>query len=157
MLGRVIVAGIAAALLSGCECEPKRSPQASETPAGFDEVMKEHGKLSIVSRNALIRGELPLAQQSMRKLLFFMEHVPFPEPGKEYARITKDLAAEVQGQATWKKRAWRSPVSPMPAVNATTHSTGGPRSSSSRRPKVTTSACTCSDTTGPSNECGRHF
>jgi hypothetical protein len=96
MLGRVIVAAVAAALLSGCECEPKRSPQASGIPAGFDEVMKEHGQLSIVARNALIRGELPLAQQSMRKLVFFMEHVPFPEPGKEYARITKELAAEVQ-------------------------------------------------------------
>ena len=96
MLGRVVVMVVVAALLSGCECEPKRLPQASETPAGFDVVMKEHGQLSIISRNALIRGELPLAQQSMRKLLFFMEHVPFPEPGKEYARITKELVTEVQ-------------------------------------------------------------
>lgn len=95
MFRRVIVAGVAAALLGGCNCEPKRVPQAPELPAGFDEVMKEHGELSIISRDALIRGELPLAQQSMRKLLFFMEHVPFPEPGKEYARITKELAAEV--------------------------------------------------------------
>ncbi len=96
MLGRVIVLGIVAALSSGCECEPKRAPQASEPPAGFDEVMKEHAELSIVARNALIRGELPLAQHSMRKLVFFMEHVPFPEQGKEYARITKGLATEVR-------------------------------------------------------------
>lgn len=96
MVGRVIAMGFAIALGSGCDCEPKRASDEPETPDGFEEVMKEHDALSIVARDALIRGDLPLAQQSMRKLAFFMEHVPFPKEGKEYARITRELATQVR-------------------------------------------------------------
>ena len=78
MVGRIILLGLAVASWSGCDCEPKRSPQDTTVPDGFEEVMKEHAALSIVARNALIRGDLPVAQQSMRKLAFFMEHVRFP-------------------------------------------------------------------------------
>jgi hypothetical protein len=96
MVGRVIAIGLAIALLDGCDCEPRRGAQDAGTPEGFDEVMREHAGLSIVARNALIRGELEIAQQAMRKLAFFMEHVPPPEQGKEYARITRDLAERVR-------------------------------------------------------------
>jgi hypothetical protein len=96
MVGRVIALGLAVALWSGCDCEPKRDSEDAGTPDGFDAVMKEHAALSVVARNALIRGDLPVAQQSMRKLAFFMEHVPFPEQGKEYARITQELAGQVR-------------------------------------------------------------
>jgi len=96
MVGRGIVLGLAIALWSGCDCEPKRASQDPATPAGFDDVMKEHAALSLVARNALIRGDLAVAQQAMRKLAFFMEHVPFPEQGKEYARITRELAGQVR-------------------------------------------------------------
>ena len=99
MLGRVIALGLAIALGGGCDCEPKRASENLELPVGFEKVMQEHGALSVVARNALIRGELPLAQQSMRKLAFFMEHVPFPKEGKEYARITRELATEVREAA----------------------------------------------------------
>jgi len=95
-IGAGIALGLAVALCSGCDCEPKRASNDAGTPKGFDEVMKEHAALSIVARNALIRGDLPIAQQSMRKLAFFMEHVPFPEQGKEYARITEELAGQVR-------------------------------------------------------------
>ncbi len=96
MVGRVILLGLAFALWSGCDCEPKGASRDAGPPEGFDEVMKAHAGLSIVARNALIRGELEIAQQAMRKLTFFMEHVPFPEQGKEYARITKELATQVR-------------------------------------------------------------
>jgi len=96
MVGRVILLGLAIAAWSGCDCEPKRAAQDAATPDGFEEVMKEHAALSVVARNALIRGDLPVAQQAMRKLAFFMEHVPFPEQGKEYARITRELAEQVR-------------------------------------------------------------
>lgn len=46
--------------------------------------------------NALIRGDLPLAQQASRKLLFFMEHVPYPEKGQAQARLTKSIAAQIR-------------------------------------------------------------
>lgn len=95
MVGRIIVLGLAFAWLSGCDCEPKQARDRL-APDGFEQVMKEHAALSIVARNALIRGELPVAQQAMRKLAFFMEHVPFPEQGKEYARITRELAMQVR-------------------------------------------------------------
>ena len=96
MVGRVIAMGLAIASVSGCECEPKPTSQNGKIPEGFDEVMDDHGSLSIVARNALIRGDLAVGRQSMRKLAFFMEHVPFPEQGKEYARITRELATEVR-------------------------------------------------------------
>jgi len=96
MAGRIIAVGLAIALLSGCECGPKRGETTEDVPAGFEQVMKDHGTLSIVARNALIRGDLPVAQQAMRKLAFFMEHVPFPKQGKEYARITRELAGQVR-------------------------------------------------------------
>jgi hypothetical protein len=96
MVVRGIVLGLAIALWSGCDCEPKRASLGAGTPEGFDAVMKEHAGLSIAARNALIRGELEVAQQAMRKLTFFMEHVPFPEQGKEYARITEELATQVR-------------------------------------------------------------
>ena len=100
MVGRVIAVGFFLALLSGCvcgcECGSKSAQPGSETPEGFDEAMREHAALSLLARNALIQGDLPLAQQSMKKLAFFMEHVPPPEQGKEYARITRELATEVR-------------------------------------------------------------
>ena len=96
MVGRVIVVGLAIALSGGCDCEPKGPPQEEATPEGFDAVMRDHAALSVVARNALIRGDLPVAQQAMRKLGFFMEHVPFPKQGKEYARITRELAGQVR-------------------------------------------------------------
>jgi hypothetical protein len=99
MQGRDIALGLAIALVSGCDCEPKRASEEPTTPAGFDAVMQEHAALSVAARNALIRGNLPVAQQSMRKLAFFMEHVPFPREGKEYARITRELADEVREAA----------------------------------------------------------
>jgi hypothetical protein len=94
MAGRIIAVGLAIALLSSCECG--RGKSTEEVPAEFEQVMKDHGALSIVARNALIRGDLPVAQQAMRKLAFFMEHVPFPKQGKEYARITRELAGQVR-------------------------------------------------------------
>ena len=99
MLGRIFALGLAIALASGCDCELKRAAEDPGTPDGFDKVMQEHAALSLVARNALIRGDLPVAQQSMRKLAFFMEHVPFPKEGKEYARITRELATEVREAA----------------------------------------------------------
>ncbi len=96
MVGRVIALGLAIALWSGCDCKPRGVSQDAGLPEGFEEVMKEHAALSIVARNALIQGDLAVAQQSMRKLTFFMEHVPFPEQGKEYARITRELAGQVR-------------------------------------------------------------
>lgn len=96
MAGRIAAMGLAIALLSGCECGQKRVEPADEAPPDLEAVMKEHGALSIVARNALIRGDLPVAQQSMRKLAFFMEHVPFPKQGKEYARISRELAEQVR-------------------------------------------------------------
>jgi hypothetical protein len=95
IVARLIVLGLVVAWASGCDCEPRRA-QDGDVPDGFDEVMKEHAALSVVARNALIRGDLPVAQQAMRKLGFFMEHVRFPEQGKEYARITKQLAGQVR-------------------------------------------------------------
>jgi len=96
MLGRFIAMGLAAALSSGCDCEGKPGSKDAGLPEGFDQVMKDHAALSLVARNALIDGDLPVAQQSMRKLAFFMEHVPFPEHGEEYVRITHDLAEAVR-------------------------------------------------------------
>lgn len=99
MLGRVIVLGLATALASGCDCELKRTGEDPAPPDGFKKVMRDHAALSLVARNALIRGDLPVAQQSMRKLAFFMEHVPFPKEGKEYARITRELVNQVREAA----------------------------------------------------------
>ena len=101
MVGRIAVLGLLLAALGGCECGSRNDAEvdsltSTKIPANFDQIMAEHAKLSIVARNALIRGDLPVARQSMRKLAFFMEHVPFPEQGKEYARITKELAEQVR-------------------------------------------------------------
>jgi len=96
MVRRFIAMGLAIALWSGCDCDSKPAAQDAGLPAGFDEVMKDHAALSLVARNALIQGELPMAQQSMRKLAFFMEHVPFPEESKPYVRITHELAEGVR-------------------------------------------------------------
>ena len=67
------------AALGGCECGPKNDAgiedlSAAKVPANFDQVMADHARLSIVARNALIRGEIPVARQPMRKLAFFMQH-----------------------------------------------------------------------------------
>ncbi len=99
MRGRLIALGLLIAVSSGCDCEPKRAVQDAGIPEGFDAVMQEHGGLSIAARNALIKGDLPTAQQAMRKLAFFMEHVPAPEQGREYARITRELAGQVREAA----------------------------------------------------------
>ncbi|MCZ6806823.1 MAG: hypothetical protein O7F08_07710 [Deltaproteobacteria bacterium] len=101
MAGWIVLLGLWIAALSGCECERKSNAgledlSATKIPANFEQVMADHARLSIVARNALIRGDLPVARQSMAKLAFFMEHVPFPEQGKEYARITKELAEQVR-------------------------------------------------------------
>jgi len=101
MAGRIVLLGLWLAALSGCECGPKNDAgvedlSRTKIPANFDQVMADHAGLSIAARNALIRGDLPVARQSMRKLAFFMEHVPFPEQGREYARITRELAEQVR-------------------------------------------------------------
>ncbi|KPK15428.1 MAG: hypothetical protein AMJ62_09260 [Myxococcales bacterium SG8_38] len=98
MVGRVMVLVLAIAWCAGCTCDRKdTSPEAgSGIPEGFDQVMQDHAALSIATRDALIRDELPVAQQAMRKLAFFMEHVPPPEQGKHYARITQELAQQVR-------------------------------------------------------------
>ena len=99
MVGRLMVLGVAMALLSGCECGAKPSEPEAKSPDGFEEVMRDHAALSVAARNALIRGDLEVAQQAMRKLSFFMEHVPAPEQGEQYARITQELAEEVRSAA----------------------------------------------------------
>lgn len=99
MLGPIIALGLWIALASGCDCGLKRGAEDPGTPDGFEKVMNEHGALSLVARNALIRGDLPVARQSMRKLAFFMEHVRFPEEGRQYARVTRELATEVREAA----------------------------------------------------------
>lgn len=99
MFGRVMALGLWVALASACDCEPKRVTEEPMSPKDFEKVMQDHGALSVAARNALIRGDLPVAQQAMRKLAFFMEHVPFPNEGKEYARITRELVVEVKEAA----------------------------------------------------------
>ncbi|MEM7435330.1 MAG: hypothetical protein AAF436_09280 [Myxococcota bacterium] len=101
MNGQVVVAALCLVALSGCECgkrqQPKDTPPAEAVlPPGFDRVMADHEGLAFVARDALIRGDLERARQSMRKLAFFMEHTPYPDGGKDFARITKALAAEVR-------------------------------------------------------------
>ena len=96
MFGRVIVVGLGIALSSGCECGSKPAGDHAGAPERFDEVMKEHAALSVAARDALIRGDLEIAQQAMRKLSFFMEHVPPPEQGKEYARMTREVVEQVR-------------------------------------------------------------
>ncbi|MBW2508188.1 MAG: hypothetical protein JRE81_06130 [Deltaproteobacteria bacterium] len=96
MVERVMVLWLAVALCSGCECGPKQSAQDGGLPEGFEAVMQEHAGLSVAARDALIRGDLPVAQQAMRKLAFFMEHVPPPERGEAYARITRELVEQVR-------------------------------------------------------------
>lgn len=96
MTGRITMLLLAVAWCSGCTCGRKEASPDGGVPEGFDRVMDEHAALSIVARNALIRGELPIAQQAMRKLAFFMENVPPPEQGKQYTRITRDLAQQVR-------------------------------------------------------------
>ena len=113
MVGRIVLLGLWLAMLAGCEREsrgrdantekeekPSKAEGAAalgiEVPPEFDEVMTDHAKLSIRAMNALIAGDLPRAQHSMRKLAFFMEHVPFPKEGKGYARITRELADQVR-------------------------------------------------------------
>ena len=97
MAGRLTGFLVLLAMVSGCECGSKSAPsEPVGTPEGFEQVMKDHAALSIAARNALIVGDLPVAQQSMRKLAFFMEHVPAPAQGKEYARITQELAEQVR-------------------------------------------------------------
>lgn len=94
MAGQSIAVGFMLVLAGGCECGAKQG--AGEQAARFDDVMQEHVGLSIVARNALIRGELETAQQAMRKLAFFMENVPAPKQGQDYARITRELAEQVR-------------------------------------------------------------
>jgi hypothetical protein len=97
MVGRVIALGLAFGLCGGCECGSKTAETDPGPPEGFDEIMQEHAALSLAARNALIVGDLEVAQQAMRKLAFFMEHVPAPEQGEEYARITRELVEQVRG------------------------------------------------------------
>lgn len=96
MIGRVVGLGLACALFSGCDCGSKPASPDSGTPEGFEEIMREHASLSVTARNALIRGDLDVARQATRKLAFFMEHVPPPERGREYARLTRELAEQVR-------------------------------------------------------------
>ncbi len=96
MVGRVIGFGLACALLTGCDCGSKPAPLDSGTPEGFDEIMRDHDALSVAARNALIRGDVDVARQAMKQLAFFMEHVPAPEGGREYARLTRELAQQVR-------------------------------------------------------------
>ena len=99
MAGRLMVFAVAMALLSGCECGTKPSERESAAPKDFEPIMQDHAALSLAARNALIRGDLEVAQQAMRKLSFFMEHVPAPEQGEQYARITQEVAEEVRSAA----------------------------------------------------------
>jgi hypothetical protein len=96
MVGRLIALGLAIAWGAGCTCGPKEASPEGGVPEGFDLVMQDHAALSIAARNALIRGELPVAQHAMRKLAFLMEHVPAPAQGKQYARITQDLVRQAR-------------------------------------------------------------
>lgn len=96
MVGRAIALGLTITLSGGCDCEPKHAAEHLGAPEGFDQVMAKHAALSIVARNALIKGELPVAQQAMRKLAFFMDHVPVPDQGEEFARITRELTDQVR-------------------------------------------------------------
>lgn len=96
MVGRVIMLGFAVLWCSGCTCERKDDSPDGAIPEGFDRIMQEHAALSLAARRALIRGELPVAQHTMRKLAFFMEHVPPPKQGEQYARITQELAEQVR-------------------------------------------------------------
>ena len=87
------------AVLCGCECRSRtesESESLSKLPSGFDQVMADHAALSVVARNALIEGNLPVARQAMRKLAFLMENVPYPAEGEGYARITQELASQVR-------------------------------------------------------------
>ena len=141
MVGRIILLGLAIASIaswSGCDCEPKHASQEATVPDGFEEVMKEHAALSIVARNALIRGDLPVAQQAMRKLAFFMEHVPFPEQGKETRESPESSPGRCGRPRTSKRRAWHSPGSRTHAENATTRWTVALQSSSSRHRRAKT-------------------
>ena len=91
--------GVAIVLLAGCDCGPQPSSQREQSFDAFDAIMKDHAALSVAARNALILGDLPSARHAMRKLAFFMEHVPAPAQGKEYARITQELALEARDAA----------------------------------------------------------
>jgi len=102
MAGRLTVWLVVVVLLPlyvGCECGSKTPTggEPAELPEGFEQVMRDHAALSVAARNALIRGDLAVAQQAMRKLAFMMEHVPPPQQGKEFARITQELAEQVRG------------------------------------------------------------
>ena len=101
MAGRLIVLGFLLTALTGCECGKREEPQARlssvELPEGFDGVMRDHASLGVIARDALIQGDLRRAQQTMRKLTFFMEHTPYPDSGTELARVTQQLAAQVRG------------------------------------------------------------
>lgn len=101
MAGRLTAWLVALALVGGCECGSKSATEEppAAVPSGFEAIMDDHAALSVAARNALIRGDLPVAQQAMRKLAFFMEHVPPPAQGKEYARITQELAEQVRTSA----------------------------------------------------------
>ncbi|MEM8609577.1 MAG: hypothetical protein AAGF92_20915 [Myxococcota bacterium] len=100
MAGRITVLALLCALVGGCECgsqgASKDAPPGSELPDGFDQAMQDHATLALTARDALIQGNLPRARQAMRKLAFFMEHVPYPEGGKDFAHTTKALAEEVR-------------------------------------------------------------
>ena len=67
MVGRLIMLGLAIAWWAGCTCERKEASPQGGVPEGFDRVMEEHAMLSIAARDALIRGELPVAQQTDRQ------------------------------------------------------------------------------------------
>lgn len=100
MAGRLTGLAFLLATLAGCECGFRQDPEATLSPIalpdGFDEAMRDHAKLSIDARDALILGDLPRARQSMRELAFFMEHTPYPEGGKEIAGLTEELVGQVR-------------------------------------------------------------
>ncbi|MEM7136775.1 MAG: hypothetical protein AAF500_09375 [Myxococcota bacterium] len=101
MNGQVVAAALCLVALTGCDCGKRQEPEAAPPteaalPPGFDRVMAEHEGLAFAARDALIRGDLDRARQSMRELAFFMENTPYPDGGQDFARITKALAAEVR-------------------------------------------------------------
>ena len=98
------------AALGGCDCRSKpvddsveprpiSAPQQVQLPDKFDQLMQEHAQLSTRARNALVRGDLPVATQAMKRLAFFMQHVPFPDLGEGQAAATRQLAREA-GEAS---------------------------------------------------------
>lgn len=108
-MNRLVTAWAVALLLaaSSCDCRAGRTEDPGyawaklpvQVPAGFEELMQDHAKLGDGARDALVRGDLPVATQAMKKLSFFMEHVPYPPLGENEVAVARTRAREA-GEAT---------------------------------------------------------